>query len=491
MATTDMVVFIGLEIHVQLNSIQKLFCTCSTLFGDEPNSNVCPICLGYPGVLPALNTDAMRKAYIVARALNCTLSTTTAFARKNYFYPDLPKNYQISQFAAPLGRAGEVEGSGAWGGGVEAREGGGIGVREIHLEEDAGKMIHSGDISLLDFNRTGTPLLEIVTNPDVRSAIEAERLLQQIQQIVRYLGVSDGNMEEGSLRCDANISIALTDQSDASSAEPPLPDYKVEIKNINSSRFVRLALEYEITRQRALVQSKQRPTQETRLWNENHNTTIAMRSKEESMDYRYFPEPDLPVFTTSPQFLSSVEAGVVELPRARARRMAKQYDLSADNAGALCADKQTADYFEECVAAGAPPHLTHRWLFSEVRKQLNKRGGGIARTPITPARLAELLRLLANGDVHGKIAKQILAVMAAEDKGAQQIIAERKWKTLTAGDLRNVTQQVIDENPKAAERIRAGDKKSIGFLMGQVMRKSDGQADPAQAKTLLQALLDA
>lgn len=471
-------IFIGLEIHVQLNSPEKLFCTCSTLFGDRPNSNVCPVCLGYPGVLPSLNHSAMRKAYIVARALNCRLTRKTSFARKNYFYPDLPKNYQISQFAAPLGTEGSI---------LLDRQADDeprvIGINEVHLEEDAGKMIHSGDVSLLDFNRTGTPLLEIVTKPDLRGAKEAELLLQQMRQIVRYLGVSDGNMEEGSLRCDANISLALA--SDAS----VLPPYKVEIKNMNSSRFVRLALEYEISRQRELLQQGNTPTQETRLWNENRDITVAMRSKEDSMDYRYFPEPDLPLFIATDDFLSQVEAELVELPPERVERMAKQYQITTEQARALCVDKATADYFEACVAAGGKPIMVHSWLFADIRKQLNKHNLSIESNPVTPEQLAELLSLLDVGTIHGKIAKQLLEVMITERRGAKEIIDERGWKSIGGDELQRLVEQVIASNPETAKSIQEGKESGIGFLMGAVMKASNGQADPKQANELLKKLL--
>ena len=326
-------VHIGLEIHSQMNTAQKIFCNCPTGFDAEPNRNVCPICLGYPGVLPHLNTQAMEKAYLVALALNAVPTTHTAFERKNYFYPDLPKNYQISQFAEPLGRGGRVDFFCAG----EPRS---IEFIEIHLEEDAGKMVHSGDCTLIDFNRTGTPLLEMVTKPQLRSGSEAESLLLLMRKIVRYLGVSDGNMEEGSLRCDANISL---------SPDGNLPDYKVELKNMNSARFVRLALEHEIARQTKLLDSGQRPTQETRLWNENRDVTIAMRSKEVAMDYRYFPEPDLPHFIASPEFLEKVKAQLVELPLERESRFRTQYKLTPQLAEQMTADIQTADYFESVL----------------------------------------------------------------------------------------------------------------------------------------------
>lgn len=358
-----------------------------------------------------------------------------------------------------------------------------IGVNEVHLEEDAGKMIHSGEVSLIDFNRTGTPLLEIVTKPDLRSATEAEQLLQQMQQIVRYLSVSDGNMEEGSLRCDANVSISL-----ATSA-PELPAYKVEIKNMNSSRFVRLALEYEIARQTDLLRAGTTPAQETRLWNENRDITVVMRSKEESMDYRYFPEPDLPVFAAGPQFLKQVERQIVELPVARAQRMATEHHLTAEHAAALCADKATADYFEACVADKAPPQLVYSWVVGELRKQLNHRHLQIDRSPATAPRLAELLRLLSSGEIHGKIAKQVLAEVLDQERTPQEIIDEHGWKVLRGAALQQLVKQVLTAHPQVAAQVRNGEKRSIGFLIGQVMQQSEGQADPQETNRLLHTLL--
>ncbi|WP_455381582.1 Asp-tRNA(Asn)/Glu-tRNA(Gln) amidotransferase subunit GatB, partial [Salinispira pacifica] len=325
--------FIGLEIHIQLLTRTKVFCGCRAAFGDEPNTNVCPVCMGYPGVLPALNEEAIRMSYVVARALNCTLSETAVFDRKNYFYPDLPKNYQISQFGAPVGTDGYLD--------LEFhKRKKRVRIHECHLEEDAGKMIHAGDMSLLDYNRTGTPLLEIVTEPDLEIGEEAELLLQQFRRMVRYLGVCDGNMEEGSLRCDANVSVNVAGEG---------LGRKVEIKNLNSSRFVRKALNFEIDRQKEILENGGTVVQETRLWNENRDLTESMRTKESAHDYRYFPEPDLPPFRADADFLSRVEASMVELPEARKSRFMREYSLSDRHAEQICDEKETADYFEEAV----------------------------------------------------------------------------------------------------------------------------------------------
>jgi aspartyl-tRNA(Asn)/glutamyl-tRNA(Gln) amidotransferase subunit B len=327
--------FIGLEVHIHLLTKSKVFCACKSAFGDAPNTNVCPICMGLPGVLPTLNIEAMRMGCLTARALNCTIPETTWFERKQYFYPDMTKNYQISQFASPLGQNGwmEIESKG-----IKKR----VRIHECHLEEDAGKMIHTGNVSLLDYNRAGVALLEIVTEPDMASGEEAELFIQQLRRTVRYLGVCDGNMEEGSLRADANISINLPGKG---------LGRKVEIKNLNSSRFVRLGLNYEAKRQAEVLDAGKQVIQETRLWNENRDQTEIMRTKENAHDYRYFPEPDLPPFKPDAEFLASVDAMLVELPLERQRRFMRDYALPEDAAAALCEEKALADYFEAAVGS--------------------------------------------------------------------------------------------------------------------------------------------
>ncbi len=467
-------VHIGLEIHSQMNTAQKIFCSCPTGFDAEPNRNVCPICLGYPGVLPRLNTQAMEKAYLVALALDSAPTTHTAFERKNYFYPDLPKNYQISQFAEPLGRGGRVD----FFCGGEARS---IEFIEIHLEEDAGKMVHSGDCTLIDFNRTGTPLLEMVTKPQLRSGSEAESLLLLMRKIVRYLGVSDGNMEEGSLRCDANISL---------SPDGNLPDYKVELKNMNSARFVRLALEHEIARQTKLLDAGQRPTQETRLWNENRDVTIAMRSKEVAMDYRYFPEPDLPHFIASPEFLEKVKAQLVELPLERERRFCTQYKLTPQLAEQMTADIQTADYFEGVLENSAlSPTQAAQWISGDLRRELRHRKLSISTSPIAPERLRDLLLLLHDGAIHGKIAKQLLPMLFERSQSAAELVAELGLSSVRGADLQTVVETVIADNPQALADIAQGKNQGYGFLMGKVMGATNGQAEPQEAQQLLHTLI--
>lgn len=462
--------FVGLEIHIQLLTQTKVFCSCAANFGDEPNTNICPVCTGYPGVLPTLNGEAMTMAYTVARALNCTLTRESVFDRKNYFYPDLPKNYQISQFHSPLGRDGYLD--------IDFRKRKKrVRIHEIHLEEDAGKMIHASDMSLLDYNRAGTPLLEIVTEPDLEIGEEAEVLLQELRRIVRYLGVCDGNMEEGSMRCDANVSINLRGEGLGS---------KVEIKNLNSSRFVRKALSFEIERQQEILERGGTITQETRLWNENRDITESMRSKESAHDYRYFPEPDLPPFIADDTFLAEVESRLVELPADRRRRFVGEYALSAAQAEFLCDERETADFFERTVNAGAQTEQLAFWLAGDVRKLLNRRGETLSESALTSERMAVLLAMIAEARIHGKIAKQVLDRIFEEDKDPEAIIAEQGWEQIRDRvTLEPIIEQVLAQNGKAVEQIRGGDGKPMGFLVGQVMKATSGRAEPQIVQSLL------
>jgi aspartyl-tRNA(Asn)/glutamyl-tRNA(Gln) amidotransferase subunit B len=464
--------FIGLEIHIQLTTRSKVFCGCRAEFGEEPNTNVCPVCLGYPGVLPTLNREAVRQAYLVARALDCRPNPMGVFERKNYFYPDMPKNYQISQFASPFAVEGFLE--------LELRKRRKrVLIKEVHLEEDAGKMIHAGDLSLLDYNRAGTPLLEIVTQPDLEVGEEAELFLQHFRRLVRYLGVCDGNMEEGSLRCDANVSVNREGQG---------LGRKVEIKNLNSFKFVRKALSYEIDRQTDILEKGGTVTQETRLWNENRDVTEGMRAKESAFDYRYFPEPDLPPFRPDPDFLKEVDAGLVELPQARRRRFLERYGVSESQADFLIEEKATADYFEAAVGLGAEPQAAVLWLASDVQKILNRGGLDLSASPLTAERFAGLLRLIAERRIHGKIAKQVLEVVFAEDKDPEAIVRERGWEQLTdRGELGQVIDAVLAGHPQAVEQVRAGDSKPMGFLMGEIMKRTSGRAEPVLLKELLAA----
>jgi aspartyl-tRNA(Asn)/glutamyl-tRNA(Gln) amidotransferase subunit B len=462
--------FIGLEVHIQLLTRTKIFCGCRAAFGDEPNTNVCPVCMGYPGVLPALNAEAMRMAHLVARALHCTASPGGLFERKNYFYPDLPKNYQISQFRSPLGVDGWVD--------IELRgRSRRVRIREVHLEEDAGKMIHAGDVTLLDFNRAGTPLLEIVTQPDMEVGEEADVFLQQLRRLVRHLGVCDGNMEEGSLRCDANVSVNLEGKGLGS---------KVEVKNLNSFKFVRKAITYEIERQTEILERSGSVTSETRLWNENRDVTESMRTKESSSDYRYFPEPDLPPFVPDAAFLRVIEESMVELPESRKLRFIRTFGLTEDQADFLCEERSTAEYFETTVGLGADAKSAALWLASDVRKHLKRSGTALAESPLTPPRLAEMLGLLAQKRIHGRIAKSVLEAVFAEDKDPLAIIREKGWEQITDPSvLGRHIENVLASHAAAVATVRTGDNRPITFLIGEIMKETSGRADPG----LLQALV--
>jgi aspartyl-tRNA(Asn)/glutamyl-tRNA(Gln) amidotransferase subunit B len=467
--------FIGLEIHIHLLTTTKAFCGCRTAFGDEPNTNVCPVCLGYPGVLPALNEEAVFKAYQVATALSCKLSPTTVFERKNYFYPDMPKNYQISQFAHPIGVDGFLD----FPFDDEVRR---IGIHDVHLEEDAGKMIHAADMTLLDYNRAGTPLLEIVTNPDLHSGAEAEAFIRYFRSTVRFLGVCDGNMEEGSLRCDANVSVNKKGRGLGT---------KVEIKNLNSSRFVRLALDFERQRHESLLDEEKTIVQETRLWNENRDLTIGMRTKEESQDYRYFPEPDLPPFRPTEEFIGRVRDSLEELPFPRRKRLSSRYGLSDEQAEFLCEEKERADFFEDCIQHGADAQEAVLWISGEVMNRLNRSGKGFADSPLSPKRLAEILDLISKAMIHGKIGKQLLRAVFEEDRDPLSIVEERNWKQMNAEEeLLPIIRRVIEENAEAAEQARSGEEKVLGFLMGQLMKETSGRADPVRSRELMKNALD-
>ncbi|MBU1079869.1 MAG: Asp-tRNA(Asn)/Glu-tRNA(Gln) amidotransferase subunit GatB, partial [Spirochaetes bacterium] len=494
--------FIGLEVHIHLLTRTKAFCGCKAAFGDEPNTNVCPVCMGYPGVLPALNAEAVRMAALVARALNCELSARTWFERKQYFYPDMPKNYQISQFASPVGVGGYVDipvaaegdglagdGSGPAGSGPAVSGGRTkrIRIKECHLEEDAGKMIHAGNVSLVDYNRAGTSLLEIVTEPDFETGAEAETYIQQLRRTVRYLGVCDGNMEEGSLRCDANVSINLR----GAGLGP-----KVEIKNLNSSRFVRLGLEYEIARQIALAEKGGVVRQETRLWNENRDQTETMRSKEDSHDYRFFPEPDLPAFEPDAAFISGVEAGLVELPFDRERRLALEYGLGEEQASALCEERAFADYYESAVSAAralgvdgaVAAERVAIWMAGDLRRVLNRDGLGTADVGslrVTSVRLAAIVALVAAGRISAKIARQVFDAVLAEGSEPADVVAARGWEMVVdPAAIAAAVEAALAAEPaafsEAAAALARGDAARVkplsAYLVGKSIAASGGKA---------------
>jgi aspartyl-tRNA(Asn)/glutamyl-tRNA(Gln) amidotransferase subunit B len=478
--------FIGLEVHIHLLTKTKVFCGCRSAFGDEPNTNICPVCLGYPGVLPALNIEAMRMGCMVARSLNCRIPEKTWFERKQYFYPDMTKNYQISQFASPLGQEGwmELEGKGR-SASIKKR----VRIKECHLEEDAGKMIHTGTASLLDYNRAGVSLLEIVTEPDMETGEEAELFIQQLRRTVRYLGVCDGNMEEGSLRADANVSINFPGKGLGK---------KVEIKNLNSSRFVRLGLDYEIVRQGELLDQGREVIQETRLWNENRDETAPMRTKENAQDYRYFPEPDLPVFCPDAAFLKSVEDSLTELPLKRVKRIVADYGLTEEQADLICEEKAQADYFEAAVKEARAQGLEIKdaafraanFLLVDIKHILHREGispSDIGTLKLTAKRLASLLVLMAKGIVSGKNGKQTLEVILSEDREPETIVKERGWEQLTdPAKIAETVQAVFAAEQATVTELRAaragGNAKRThtltAYLVGRVLAATGGRADP-------------
>ena len=467
--------FIGLEIHIHLLTETKVFCSCPNEYGSEPNTNICPVCTGYPGVLPSLNGEAVKKSYQVCMALNCHLNDTAVFERKNYFYPDMPKNYQISQFEFPFGINGYFD--------VDLGEGNikRIRIHDVHLEEDAGKMIHSGNRSFLDYNRAGTPLLEIVTEPDLETGREAELFLQQFQQMVRYLGVSDGNMEEGSLRCDANVSINEMGKGLGT---------KTEVKNLNSSRFVNKALEYEIRRHRRVLKAGDRIIQETRLWDEEKSATSSMRTKESSNDYRYFPEPDLPPYRPDKDFLKDIESTVPELPLARKTRFMEEYSLSEQNASAMTADRYTADLFEGTVALGSSAKQAASWISGEVRKQINATGTELKDSFLTSGKLRSIIKMTEDGKISRDAGKKVLGAVFSEEREPLEVVKELGLEQVSdTKELEKIVQDIVDSNPKVAQAIREGADKQIGFLMGQVMKATSGKANPRVAQELIKNII--
>jgi len=462
---------VGLEIHIHLNTKTKAFCGCQAEFGDEPNTNVCPVCLGYPGVLPVLNEEALAQAYAVARALGCQLSKRTLFDRKNYFYPDMPKNYQITQFHEPVGRDGRIEFS-APDGTVKS-----VRIHDVHLEEDAGKMIHAGDMTLCDYNRAGYSLLEIVTEPDLGSGEDAEAFLLSFQRLVRYLGVSDGNMDEGSMKCDTNVSIRKPREGLGT---------KVEIKNLNSTRFIKKAIEFETKRQATALDAGQRLVQETRLWNENRDVTESMRTKEGSLDYRYFPEPDLPPFVPGAEFWKEVETRQVELPLARRQRLVETFGLSREQGDFVTESRFMADFFETAVKLSGNGLAIANWLMGDVQKELNHFGKTLEASPLSPARLAQLQKLLDSGRIHIKIAKQLLDAVFEEDKDPEVLLKEKGLEAITTeAQLDPIVDAVFAKHETVVAAIAAGDVRQKGFLVGQVMQATGGRAAPALVNALL------
>jgi aspartyl-tRNA(Asn)/glutamyl-tRNA(Gln) amidotransferase subunit B len=474
---------IGLEVHAQLLSRTKIFCGCSTAFGAQPNTNICPVCLGLPGALPVLNRRVVELAVRAAAALGCTVHSESVFARKNYFYPDLPKGYQISQFDRPLATGGGIDVSGPDG---PTR----VRLTRIHLEEDAGKSLHHGfadsdRATYLDFNRSGVPLIEIVTEPDLRSAAAAALCFARLREMLVALGVNDGNMEEGSLRCDANISVREEGQTTLGT--------KAEVKNVNSFRYLQKALEFEIGRQIEVVRSGGRVRQETRLWNAGTGQTVSMRSKEEAHDYRYFPEPDLPPLQLEQAWIDAMARSLPELPDARKARLVSSYglgDYDADLLVRLLAGG--ADYFEAMVAAGAPAKAASNWLQGEVRRRLKDEGHEhLSAMPITPAALAELIVLADEGRISSSVAKQVFEAMWTSGRTAGDIV--QQGGLAQVGDesaLQDLVAGVVGSHPDAVKQYRAGRTNALGFLVGQVMRASHGKANPETVNALLKRMIE-
>jgi aspartyl-tRNA(Asn)/glutamyl-tRNA(Gln) amidotransferase subunit B len=481
---------IGLEVHVQLLTATKAFCGCVNRFGSDPNTNICPVCLGLPGALPVLNEKAVEFATLAALAINCQVRERSIFARKNYFYPDLPKGYQISQYDKPIAEHGFIDvptadgtASGVPNDGSSSLGCKRIGITRLHMEEDAGKSLHDGfaDSSTrtyLDLNRCGTPLIEIVSEPDIRTPEEAFEYLTRLKEILLYTGVSDCNMEEGSLRCDANVSVRLKGAEKFGT--------KVEVKNVNSFRFVRAALEYEIERQIEVIESGGRVIQESRLWNANEGRTFSMRSKEQAHDYRYFPEPDLPPLVVSREFLERRRAELPELPEARRARMIAEYDLTAQDAATLTASREFADRFEAAARIARNPRRVANLLLSEVGGRLKALGLEQEQSPVSMAGIVQAADLLDEGKISSKQLKQLFDISFEKGEDFPAVYAREKPEQITdASAIELLIDQVIAANPKQVEQYRAGKTTIAGFFVGQVMKASKGQANPALLNELV------
>ena len=472
---------IGLEVHAQLLTRTKLFCACANRFGAAPNPLVCPVCLGLPGALPVLNRQAVMLALRAALATGCTVHETSVFERKNYFYPDLPKGYQISQYERPLATGGFVTIAGTGGGERRVR------LARIHMEEDAGKLLHegfpwSGEKSGVDLNRAGVPLIEIVSEPDLRSPEEAHAYLVALRAVLLYAEVSDGNMEEGSLRCDANVSVRRRGT--------PALGTRTEIKNLNSFRNVARALEHEIARQVAVVEAGGEVSQETLLWSPDRGETVSMRSKEEAHDYRYFPEPDLPPLAVGGEWIEEARRSLPELPAERRRRLASQYSLPDYDASVLTQERSVADYFEAAARASGNPKASSNWVMTEVLRKLKEDGRGIASSPVSPAALAGLVRLIDASTISGKIAKDVFERMWATGEEALAIV-EREGLLQLSDDtaLAAIVADVVARSPEQAASYRGGKAAALGWFVGQVMRQTGGRANPHRVNALLRRAL--
>ena len=474
---------IGLEVHAQLQTLTKAFCGCSTKFGAAPNSNTCPVCLGLPGALPVLNKRALELALRASLAINCKIQERSRFARKNYFYPDLPKGYQISMYELPLATGGALEIE------VESVEGGKktIGITRLHMEDDAGKSLHEGfpesdRWSYIDFNRCGVPLIEIVSEPDLRTPAEAYAYLNTLKQILEYTEVSDCNMEEGSLRCDANVSVRLRGAAKLGT--------KAEVKNLNSFRYLSHALEYEIERQIGVLESGGSIPQETRLWNVAAGRTEPMRSKEFAHDYRYFPDPDLLPVAISAATIEDVRRSMPELPDAKVARFLRDYGITPYDAGVLTATRALADYFEAAVKAGAPAKAAANWISVELLRRLNDAGKDIADCPVDPAALAELLAKVEKGEITAASGKKVFATMFETGKRAAEIIAAEGLAQITdTSAIEKIAREIVAKNADNAAKYRAGNEGVFKFFVGQVMRETRGQANPQIVNEIVKRVL--
>ncbi len=471
---------IGLEVHTQLNTNSKIFCGCPTTFGAAPNTQTCPICLGMPGVLPVLNREVVAKAMLAALALNCEVAEVSRWARKNYFYPDLPKGYQISQYELPLAVNGHID---IVVNGQRKR----IRIHRIHMEEDAGKSIHGENLgdpanSYVDLNRTGVPLIEIVSEADMRSSDEAKAYLEKLRSILKYLEVSDCNMEEGSFRADANVSIRPVGQEKFGT--------KAEVKNVNSFRFIQKAIDYEIERQADILDEGGRVIQETRLFDSVKGITLSMRSKEEAHDYRYFPDPDLVPLRVSAEWRNEVAATLPELPDAKIARFQSEYGIPEYDALLLTEEKKVADYFESVVKMGSDPKTASNWIMTEVLRVLKERQVEIGQSPVTAAMLHDMLELIKNGTISGKLAKDVFAGMAESGKNARQVVEEKGLVQISdTGEIETIIEGVLAANQGHVAEYKAGKVKLMGFFVGETMKATKGKANPAMVNKILKEKL--
>jgi aspartyl-tRNA(Asn)/glutamyl-tRNA(Gln) amidotransferase subunit B len=471
---------IGLEVHVQLLTKTKIFCGCSTRFGDAPNANTCPVCLGLPGTLPVLNKRVIEMASRASLALNCAVHEHSRFARKNYFYPDLPKGYQISQFELPLATCGSVE---IELNGTKKR----VGITRLHVEEDAAKNLHEGfsqsaTKAYIDYNRCGSPLAEIVSEPDMRTPEEAYAYLTTLRQILLYTAVSDCNMEEGSLRCDANVSVRLRGTEQFGT--------KVEVKNLNSFRYLQKALEYEIERHIGVLESGGRISQETRLWNQHEGHTVSMRSKEKAHDYRYFPEPDLLPVHVSAAWREEIRGTIPELPEAKRTRFASFYGVTPYDAEVLTSSPARADYFEALTKSGATGKNAANWMQTELLRRLNDSGKEIEASPVAPSALAELLKLVESGQITAAIGKKVFATMFENGRSAAEIVAAEGHAQITdTSAIEQAAREVIEKNPDNVAKFHSGNEGVFKFFVGQVMRATRGQANPQAVNDIVRQLL--